>query len=128
MSVLDFLGDPFAPEGDPNAPSPEVAPPSPKLAERVPAHLEGVDRRLWIIRAEIEAARDDVAKARGEGQLSRVSAMRRELRSLLEDEAALQPPRKRTADEEAAEFEAEARAVVAKIEAAVVRAEERLKL
>lgn len=129
MALLDMLGDPFGAEGatTPRVPT-VVQGPGSKVAEPIPPHLEGVDRRLWIIRAEIDKVRDSLQKAHTEGQLSRVSSLTRELRNLLEDEAALQPPRRRTVEEEAAQFEAEARAVVAKIEAAIAAAEERIKL
>lgn len=128
MGVADLLGDVFGEGAAAPVGRSVVQGPGSKVAEQVPAHLEGVERRLWIIRAEIDKVRDSLAKAHSEGQLSRVSSLTRELRNLLEDEAALQPPRRKSAEEEEREHEAEARAVVAKIEAGVREAEERLGL
>lgn len=107
---------------------PASAPPVRVTAPPVPDSLSGPAARLWIIRHEIRMIRDALAEAHATKNLARVGPLTGQLRELLDEEARLEPPRKRTSEEEAAEYEQEARNVVTKIEAAIARAEERVKL
>lgn len=99
------------------------APPVVPEPPEVPPELEGAARRLWIIRARIDATRRALARADVEpGGLGRVSQLTGQLVGLLEQEERLAPPGPADAHAEERRWRAAADACVAKIKAGIAAA------